>query len=258
MALEKSIIKAQAAEISAFDYKPRELDAGTSMVAKNFVNEDAFISTDFEISDLIAKQAGISQLEDSAQQDKINSLVLDRLKEVQEKAYQEGHDLGLLEGTEKAFQETKGELLARMASMEAILKRLEELKTHLLVDNEAALVRLVFLVAKKIAMRDLEENRDAVWEILQHVSAEFQNDEKLMVRLCTQDLLFLESLQDKSGQKIESLQRIKFVVDDNIKPGGCLIETEFGNVDATLEERVERTWTTLQSRIPHKPQDKKE
>lgn len=258
MALEKSIIKAQAAETSAFEYKPRDLDAGTSFVAKNFVNEDAFISTDFEISELVAKQAGISQLEDSAQQDKINAQVLDRLKDVQEKAYQEGHDLGLLEGTEKAFQQTKADLLERLGAIEAMLKRIEELKTHLLVDNEAALVRMVFLVAKKIAMRDLEENREAVLEILRHVIGEFQNDEKMLVRLNASDLLFLESLQEKSGQKIESLKRMKFVVDDNVKPGGCLIETEFGNVDATLDERVERTWTTLQSRIPHKPQDKKE
>jgi len=258
MALEKSIIKAVSAETSAFDYRPRELNTGTSSVAKSFVNEDAFISTDFKISELIAKQAGISQLEDDAHQDKINAQVLERLKEVQEKAYQEGYDLGLIEGGEKAFQETKAALLERMSSMEHFLKRLEDLKSHLMVDNEAALVKVVFLIAKKIAMRDLEENRDAVWEILQHVIQEFQNDERLVVRLNAADLAFLETLQEKSGQKFESLKRIKFITDDNIKPGGCLIDTEYGNVDATLDERVERTWQTLLARMPKKPQKKKE
>lgn len=258
MALEKSIIKRPTAENSTFDYKPRELSAGTSQSARSFVNEDAFISTDFQISELIAKQAGISQLEDDAHQDKINAQVLERLKEVQEKAYQEGYELGLIEGTEKAFQEAKANLLTQMQSMEDFLKRLEELKTHLMVDNEKSLVTIVYQIAKRIAMRDLEENRDAVWEILQHVVNEFQNDERMNVRLSNQDLAFLETLQQKSGKKIESLKRINFIADESIKSGGCVIETEYGNVDATLEERVERTWQTLQGRMPHKPQEKKD
>jgi flagellar assembly protein FliH len=258
VALEKSIIKRPNAENSTFDYKPRELSIGTSKSARSFVNEDAFISTDFQISELVAQQAGISQLEDDAQQDKINSQVLERLKEVQENAYQQGYDLGLIEGTEKAFQESKESLLNQMKSMEDLLKRVEDLKTHLLVDNEKALVTFVYQIAKRIALRDLEENRDAVWEILQHVVNEFQNDERMSVRISQEDLAFLETLQQKSGKKIESLKRINFIADDSIKSGGCMIDTEYGNVDASLEERVERTWQTLQGRMPHKPQEKKD
>lgn len=258
MALEKGIIKAQTAGQAAFDYKPREISPGTSQVAKSFVSEDAFISTDFKISELVAQQAGISQLADDAHRDKINAQVLEQLKEVQEKAYREGYDLGLTEGTEKAFEEAKAALLERMQSVEALLKRIEDLKTIIMIDNEAALIRLVYLVAKKIALRDLEENRDAVLEIITHVVEEFQGDERIVVRLNQADLTFLENLQEKTGKKIEALQRVKFAVDETIKPGGCFIETEHGNVDATLDERVERTWQTLQGRIPHKPQAKKE
>jgi flagellar assembly protein FliH len=258
MALEKGIIKSETAAATTFEFKPRELTYDASPVARSFVSEDAFISTDFKISQLIADQAGISELEDTAQRDKINSQVLEQLKEVQEKAYQEGYELGLVEGTEKAFQEAKGSLLERMKAMESMLKRLEELKTRMLIDNESTIVRLLFLVAKKIAMRDLEQHREAVWEILQHVIGGIQEDEKVVVRISAEDLFFLESLQDKSGQRIETLQRVKFISDEAIKAGGCLIETDHGTVDATLEERMERTWQTLQSRIPHKAPEKKD
>lgn len=258
MALEKAIIKSETAATTTFEFKPRELSQETSDVAHSFVNEVAFTSKDFKISDLIAAQAGISELEDSNQRDKINAQVLEQLKEVQEKAYTEGYELGLVEGTEKAFQEAKVNLVERMRTMEAMLKRMEELKKNLLIDNEAALLRLLFLIAKKIAMRDLENHREAVWEILQHVVGGIQEDEKVVVKLSAEDLFYLEGLQDKSGAKIEALKRVKFVSDDNIKAGGCLIETEYGTVDATLEERLERTWQTLQARIPHKAPETKE
>ncbi|MBX3023125.1 MAG: hypothetical protein KF799_15725 [Bdellovibrionales bacterium] len=258
MSLEKSIIKANAAGSSTFEYKARELTKEISTVARSFVDQDAFRSPDFKISELVAKQVGISQLENDAQQDKINAQVLERLKEVQEKAYKEGYELGLIEGTEKAFQENKIALLDKLKVMEGQLKRMEDLKQHLLVDNEAELIKLVFLTAKKIAMRDLEEHREAVWEILKDVVGEMQADERVVVKLANEDLYFIETLQDKGGDRIDALKRVKFVADDSVKPGGCMIETSYGNVNATVEERVERTWTTLQARIPRKPQEPKE
>lgn len=255
MGLEKGIIKANIAVSAAFEYKPRELSAGTSQAAASFVNDDAFVSTDFKISDLVAQQAGISALADEAHQDKVNAIVLEKLKEVQEKAYQEGYQLGLAEGTEKAFQEAKADLAQRMHAIESILKTIENLKKNLLVDNEANLIQLLFLVAKKMALRDLQDNREAVKTILDDVLDEMQSDEQLSVRLSPEDLKFLEELQQKSGDKIESLERVKFIADEAVKPGGCLIESEYGTVDATIEERVERTWATLQSRIPHRHSD---
>ena len=258
MALEKPIIKANVAGATTFDYRPREFLAQASLAAKNYVDEDSLRSPDFKISELVAQQAGISQLESEAHQDRINAQVLARLKEVQEKAFEEGYELGLIEGTEKAFQEEKGNLLDKMKMFESLLRTIEELKTQLLIDNEAELVRLVFLTAQKIALRDLEGNREAVREILTNVIGEIKMDERVVVRLSTEDLYFLETLQDKSGKRIESLERVKFVAEDGIKSGGCLIETEFGNVDATVEERVERTWQTLLTRIPQKPPPKPE
>lgn len=252
MALERKIIKSSSVATLTFDHKPGEISDKASMVAKDFVNEDAFRSPHFKISELIARQAGILQLENEVHQDKINAQVLERLKEVQEKGYAEGHELGRMEGAEKAFQETKASLLERMQAMESVLKRFEILKSQLLIDNEAALIKLVFLIAKKIAFRDLEEHHEAVRTILTEAVGEVQADEKVVVRISNDDLTFLNSLQERSGTKIEALERVKLVAQDNVTSGGCLIETEFGSVNATVEERVDRIWQTLQARMPQR------
>lgn len=257
MPLDKNIIKAQTAAATTFDYKPRDINLDASTSAKSFVNDVAFTSTDFKIAELIAKQAGILQLEDDARQDAINSQVLERFKEVEEKAYKEGYDLGLVEGTEKAFSDTKAELLEKQSALEELLRQVENQKSRILVDNEEVLIRLVYLTANKMALRDLEENREAVLEILKSVMGEIQADERVVVQISKQDLDFITHIQEKSGQKIESLERVKFVVNENIKPGGCKIETEFGSVDATVDERLERTWQTLQSRIPRNTPEQK-
>lgn len=258
MAGERSIIKADQAAAATFDYKAREISVGVSDPARQYVHQGSIRSPDFKISELIANQAGISQMESEALQDKINSQVLDRLKEVQEKGYREGYELGLLDGSEKAFQENKKELMQGLEMVEKLLKRLEVLKEGLLIENEAELIRLVFLTAKKIAMRDLEEHRGAAWEILKTVAGEMQSDQKLTVSVSHEDLYFIQTLQEKSNRDMETLERVKLVSDGNVKSGGCMIQTEYGNVDATVEERVERTWNALQSRIPRVQPDTEE
>lgn len=258
MALEKPIIKANVAQTTTFEFKPREISSGISEMARSFVDADTMKSPDFKISELTAQQTGIYQLEHEAQKDKINALVLDKLKEVQENAYKEGHELGLVEGAERAFQASKEEFKERLEALDGILSKIETLKSRLLINNEAELIKLVFLTAKKIAMRELEEHREAVGEILRSAVGEMQSDERITVRLSQEDMVFLESLQEKSARPLQNFERIKFIIDDKIKPGGCLIETEYGTVDATVEERVERTWQTLQSRIPQSRDGKTE
>ena len=152
----------------------------------------------------------------------------------------------MIEGTEKAFQEAKADFAGKNGAFRVVCSNAwKSSKASCLIDNEAELINLVFLTAKKIALRDLEGNREAVLELIQNVVGESQANERMVVRLSNEDHYFLETLQDKSGKRIESLERVKFVSEDNIKSGGCLIETEFGSVDATVEERVERVWQTL-------------
>jgi len=257
MALEKPIIKANLAQKTTFDFKPREISHEITHMARSFADADSLKSPDFKISELTAQQTGIYQLEHEAQKDKINALVLDKLKEVQEAAYKEGHELGLVEGTEKAYQDSKVEFVDRIDNLDNMLKTIETIKNRLLIENEAELIRLVFLTAKKIALKDLEKSREAVVEILKNVIGEMQVDERVTVRLNPEDLLFLESLQDKTERRLENFERLKFAADEKVKSGGCLIETAYGTVDATVDERVERTWQTLESRIPHTRETKK-
>lgn len=245
-----NIVKDLDQDLVVFDYKPRELNIETTQVAKDYVAQED--RNEFKISELVAKQVGISKLESEANEDKINERVLERLKEIQEKAYKEGYDLGLIDGVEKAYQEEKVTLQERLSNLDQFLKTMEQQKKLILIDNEAELISLVFQVAKKIALRDLAENREAVLEILKPLVEELHGDEKITVRVSSDDLYFLQTLRDKTGQAVEKLEKIKFIDDEKMRSGGCILETAYGSVDASVEERVERVWQTLQSRVPQK------
>lgn len=253
MGAERNIVKDknQAGQV-VFDYKPRELNVETHQSAKNFVDVDQMKSPDFKISDLVAKQVGISKLESEAHEGEVNERVLQRVKEVQERAYKEGFDLGFSDGTDKAFAVMKDQIGFRIASLDALLAQVENQRRLIMVDNESELISLVFQVAKKMALRDLEQNREAVVEILTKVVEEMSEDEKVTVYLSHDDNEFIQLSHEKTSSSLDKIKKLKMIESEEIKPGGCLLETSFGSVDATVDERVERTWQLLKDRIPHK------
>lgn len=252
MAGDRSIVKGIQEGQVVFDFKPRELNVGVSQSARDFVSLDNQQSPDFKISELVSKQVGIHQLESEADEDQINERVLERIKEIQEKGYQEGYDLGLADGREKAFQEAQAEFAQRLQSLDSLLVTIEEQRRQILIDNEQQFISLLFQIAKKISMRDLSEHRDAVVEILRHLVEEMNEDEKITAHVSIADLQFINSIKDKTSKKIEKIKKIKLVEDERITPGGCVMETGFGSVDASVEERVERAWELLSNRIPQK------
>ena len=79
MAGERNVVKDKREGQVIFDFKPRELNVGVSQSAKDFVAKDHKQSPDFKISELVAKQVGIHQLESDAHEDQINDLVLERM-----------------------------------------------------------------------------------------------------------------------------------------------------------------------------------
>ena len=253
MALDKGIIKAQQALKSTFDYKARDLTAAISPAAQSYADRDASRSPDFKLSALIAEQTGISRLENDAVQDAINARVLDRLAEVEEKAYREGFELGQTEGGERAFVAAQEALNQRLDSLNTVMARLERVRETRLVENETELLRLTFLIASKIAMRDISENAEAVLPILKQIVGEMQEIEKITVNISPGDNETIAALVERGDPRVEILARTKMVVDESVQPGGCLVKTSFGDVLATLDERVERVWTALVARAPRVP-----
>lgn len=253
MAVDRNVVKNmnQVGQM-VFEYKPRELNIETSQAAKDYVGSDGQRSPDFKISDLVSKQAGISKLESEAHEGEINERVLARMKEIEERAYKEGYELGLIDGRDKAFEEEKVNLAARLNSMDELLGQIENQRQQLLIDNEIQFVELVFQIAKKIALRDLTEHREAVIEILKNAVDDLVGDERVIVHVSSEDLNFIQNVSEKSEKKMDKIKKLKIVEDEKMKAGGCLLETSFGSVDATVEERVERAWQLLEKRLPQK------
>ncbi|MGE0761655.1 MAG: FliH/SctL family protein [Bdellovibrionales bacterium] len=254
MATPKSVLKKEASSNVVFDFKAREFPLVVSASANEFISGQNFQSTDFQINPLAAEQAGIAKLQRDALNDKIEEEALLQLKSVQEKAYKEAYELGLTEGREQAFQAERIVLENKLRDFDQLLTLFNEMKSKLVADHEAHIIEMIYRLASRIAMREIKQDAESIMPVVMQVVADAQSDEQLTIHVSSSDHDFLELVRSKTGKAADALKRVRVEISDGVTSGGCLLESNYGSIDATVEMRVNRAWETLKERLPKEEQ----
>ncbi len=245
-----SVVKQDDVKDIVFDYRPKNFPLEISPAASAFLSSQKEGATDFKISDLVSIQTGMTQLEKKDLEAKNEEIVLQRLKEIQEKAYQEAYNLGLEEGQKKASEDKRIEIDQRLNQLDGVLSLIENIKSRFLAENEKQLVDLLVRVAGKISLSEVKSDPQSIFRTLQLVAEDIQSSQEVRIYLSPGDLSLVETFRHEGGKKAEFLQHVKLEVKENLHSGGCLVETNFGLIDASMEQRVERMMTSLQERTP--------
>ena len=168
--------------------------------------------------------------EANAQHDKIVS-----------EARSEGYEQGSSEGYEKGKAEVE-RLIERMHKvLEAVMQRREEI----LQDTESQIVELVILMARKV-IKILSENQKNV--IMANTVAALRKVKtrgNVTLRVNIEDVKLTTAHADEFIQHVENVQGITVQEDSSVEKGGCIVETDFGAIDARISSQL----TELENKI---------
>ncbi len=151
--------------------------------------------------------------------------------EIKDSARLQGYKEGHIEGLEQARQEIEICVQKLKVLMDALASPLEQLAD----DIEDELVKLSIAIAKQIVRRELKtEPGQVIGVVKEALSALPAAGQNIKLHLHPEDAKLIEETM------LVNANEGKWVVIDNpvIQRGGCRIETESSNVDATIESRV--------------------
>ena len=213
----------KAAEDTAFAEVKRQTDQA-AVIKADAENEAAAI-----IEKAKAEAAQIVA-EAQAQHDKIVS-----------EARNEGFEQGSQEGFDKGSAEVE-RLIERMHKiLEAVMQRREEI----LQDTESQIVELVILMARKV-IKILSENQKNV--IMANTVAALRKVKtrgNVTLRVNIEDVKLTTAHADEFIQHVENVQGITVQEDSSVEKGGCIVETDFGAIDARISSQL----TELENKI---------
>jgi flagellar assembly protein FliH len=245
----KSVLKRELAEKTVLEFVPARFELGTPQQAMEYLSEKRR-GSDFRMNDAIRIQTGLDEVEKVSDEEQVEAAALEKLKEIQEGAYNEAYALGLEEGRKEAFEKVSGEIAERMEGLDQVLLAAKNLKKDLSAFNESHLIKLVFHMASRLAKMELAQNNDSMVSILRDAVGLAQDEEKITVRVSQAQFDFLEELKKETGRELEFIKKIAFEPSPEVSEGGCIVETNYGEVDARTEQRIQQLWTALSENMP--------
>ncbi len=144
--------------------------------------------------------------------------------------YKEGHEQGFMEG-----QNEVNRLVERVHKIvESVMVRREEI----LCETEQQIVELVLLMTRKV-VKIISENQKTV--VLSNVLAalkKIRTRGNITLRVNTEDLKLTTAHVDEFIKRIENVNGISVIEDSAVDKGGCIVETDFGAIDARISSQL--------------------
>jgi len=152
---------------------------------------------------------------------------------VEQTAYENGFRQGEKTGMEVA--EKKVESLMRRYA-DALLE-IGKIKTSLYTQVERDVVKLAIEVAKKIVYREIQADPEVIQALVKVALGHVAEKSAVTVHLHPTDYNFVLEHRSQLLQAGENNCEVVLLADKAIERGGCLVETECGEIDARIEER---------------------
>jgi flagellar assembly protein FliH len=245
----RSVLKKESAESRVMEFTPAKFDLGTSLQALEYM-EERKKGSDFLMNPVIQIQTGVDQLQSENIDKMAEELALNKIQEIQENSYKEGYELGLDEGLKKAYQEKNSELISKLDEFESLMERLTQIKKDLEIHNESHLVRLIYHMVERVSLRHVELDNNILVDVMRQSLSLAQDEENVVVQVSKSQFEFIEDLKKQTAREFDFLRKITLEPNENITAGGCIVQTNYGEVDSRTEQRLEKLWNNLKESLP--------
>lgn len=148
------------------------------------------------------------------------------------------HQDGYKEGLEQGFMEGQNEVNRLVERVHKIVESVMVRREEILCETEQQIVELVLLMTRKV-VKIISENQKTV--VLSNVLAalkKIRTRGNITLRVNTEDLKLTTAHVDEFIKRIENVNGISVIEDSSVDRGGCIVETDFGAIDARISSQL--------------------
>ena len=150
------------------------------------------------------------------------------------KAEAEGREAG----REAGFAEGQAEVRRLIERTHTVLERVQNKRAEILEETEQQVIDLTLLIARKVIKAISESQRTVVISNVVQALRKLKARGNVLIRVNLIDVkLTTEHIKDFI-KMAEGANGIQVVEDSTVEPGGCVIETDFGEINARISSQL--------------------
>jgi flagellar assembly protein FliH len=157
------------------------------------------------------------------------------------KQIHENFEKGLAEGKNLAERGLFNVFKALRTASEGI----HSLREKILRESEDELLNLIIMVARKVILREISQDRSIISEVIQNAIAGLSERDEITVRLNPDDYTLATTGHDQLIRKELDSERMNVKPDPTVLSGCCMIDTEMGTINASIDAQLDEIYRRL-------------
>ena len=187
----------------------------------------------------VVQEREVNRRVNQAVKEKLERLFLEKLNELQPKIRQEKeaeYRHGYEDG-ERAGRADEQEKLRRVKEdLTHIIKENIECKEKLLKEAESTIVKMAFAFAKQLVGEAVQIQPEIVQNQVKKALEFILDESKLIFRVNPEDIARFDKKEEFIHEGL--LKKVEVIPDESVSRGGCILETNAGIIDATIESQI--------------------
>ncbi|QOW59912.1 flagellar assembly protein FliH [Treponema pedis] len=150
----------------------------------------------------------------------------------------EGYQEGFSRGREEGYKEGELEVKRLITRLQTIITKTMDRRQEILSETEQQIVDLVLLMTRKVVKVISENQRNVVVSNVVHALRKVKGRGDVIIRVNLADVGMTTEHTKNFISTAENIKNITVVEDSTVDQGGCIIETDFGAVDAKIASQL--------------------
>ena len=150
----------------------------------------------------------------------------------------EACDKGREEGREAGYAEGKAEVDRLIERTQVVLERAQDKRGDILNETEKEIIDLVLLISRKVIKVISENQRDIIVSNVVQALRKVKAKGNVIIRVNMADLKLATGHKQEFIKVMEGAKSVQIAEDSSVDSGGCIIETDFGEIDARISSQL--------------------
>jgi flagellar assembly protein FliH len=162
---------------------------------------------------------------------------------------QEAYEKGFAQGEKDGFELGEKKAVKIIENIENLFNEMTNLKHDILKQHEREILDLIFAVAEKIIHHEVRSDETVIKNAILNALELAVEKSKIIFNVNPEDYDYVEKLRPEIFSQNKELKSIVVTSDPAVTRGGCFLETPYGNIDATIESKLEKINQCLQESV---------
>ena len=160
--------------------------------------------------------------------------IVSQARQEAERIKEEAKEQGMQEAKAQAQTEISDKIKEALETLNQAVKA----RKKIIKDAEAEILRLALKAAEQIIRSEVSLHRDVCLNIVSEAINRVSDREQVIVRVNREDAEYIKKHKDRISGIVDGIRSFSILEDNQIEPGGCIIETNLGYIDARINTKL--------------------